>query len=187
MPPSHVEPIEHELPGHWSFIVHMRPAMPGVALGRQNPKPGSRLGVGTIGERLVISSVMVSRRMRSTGSTLITVIVQTRGSPTLAMGMGTHGVHSPPGHWSADVHGVPPLGPPTQMAAVHTPVSHSLGLFGSQGMPAVVLPPTQTVCSPPPGQSAAVLQASPALMPGQPNVVPWRQANRVALTQVFWI
>src|SRR6184192_2539608 len=187
MPPMHVEPIEHELPVQSSFMMHMRPVTPGAGLKRQNPKPGSRLGVGTIGERLVISSVMVSRRMRSTGSTLITVIVQTRGSPTLAMGMGTHGVHSPPGHWSADVHGVPPLGPPTQMAAVHTPVSHSLGLFGSQGMPAVVLPPTQTVCSPPPGQSAAVLQASPALMPGQPNVVPWRQANRVALTQVFWI
>src|SRR3989442_14640281 len=91
MPPSHVEPIEHELTGHWSFIVHMRPAMPGVALGRQNPKPGSRVGVGTIGERLVTSSVLVSMIRRSNGFTLIHLIVPTKDSPTLAMGMGTHG------------------------------------------------------------------------------------------------
>src|SRR5438046_2597544 len=93
MPPMHVEPVEHELPVQSSFMMHMRPVIPGVGLKRQNPKPGSKLAVGTIGDRLEISSVMVLRRMRSTGSTLVTVIVQAIGSPTLAMGMGTQGVH----------------------------------------------------------------------------------------------
>src|SRR5207244_1551303 len=121
VPPMHVEPIEHELPVQASFRMHMRRVRPGDGLKRQNPKPGSKLAVATIGERLEISSVMVLRRMRSTGSTLLTVIVQAIGSPTLAMGMGTQDVHSPPGHWSAVAHRSPPLGPPTQMVAVQMP------------------------------------------------------------------
>src|SRR5439155_1422117 len=132
MPPMHVEPVEHELPVQSSFMMHMRPVIPGVGLKRQNPKPGSKLAVGTIGDRLEISSVMVLRRMRSTGSTLVTVIVQAIGSPTLAMGMGTQGVHDPPGHWSADVHRSPPLGPPTQMVAVQMPFGTPAGLSQSR-------------------------------------------------------
>src|SRR5438876_10701795 len=97
----HVEPIEHELPVQSSFMMHMRPVMPGAGLKRQNPKPGSKLAVATIGERLEISSVTVSRRMRSTGSTLVTLIVQAIGSLTLAMGMGKQDEHYPPGHGSS--------------------------------------------------------------------------------------
>src|SRR5439155_1040886 len=57
MQPMPVEPTDHELPAQSSFMMHMRPVMPGAGLKRQNPKPGSRLAVGTIGERLEISSV----------------------------------------------------------------------------------------------------------------------------------
>src|SRR5437667_153958 len=162
MPPMQVEPIEHELPAQSSFMMHMRPVTPGAGLKRQNPKPGSRLAVGTIGERLEISSVTVSRRMRSTGSTLVTVIVQATGSPKLAMGMGTQDVHSPPGHWSADVHRSPPLGPPTQMVAVQMPFGTPGGLSQSRslahasvpfGPPPAFGPPRQTVRG---GQSTAV-------------------------------
>jgi len=192
MPPMHVEPVEHELPVQSSFMMHMRPVIPGVGLKRQNPKPGSKLAVGTIGDRLEISSVMVLRRMRSTGSTLVTVIVQAIGSPTLAMGMGTQGVHDPPGHWSADVHRSPPLGPPTQMVAVQMPFGTPAGLSQSRSdahaTPAFG-PPMQTAWTPPPGswQSAAVWQVAPALTPGQPAVVPWRHARRAAFTQLFSI
>ena len=98
MPPRQVEPVEQELPVQSSFMMHMRPVTPGVALKRQNPKPGSKFAVGTTGERLLISSVMILRRMRSTGSTLVTVIVQATGSPALAIGTGMQGVHRPPGH-----------------------------------------------------------------------------------------
>jgi len=162
MPPMHVEPVEHELPVQSSFMMHMRPVTPGAGLKRQNPKPGSRLAVGTIGERLEISSVTVSRRMRSTGSTLVTVIVQATGSPKLAMGMGTQDVHSPPGHWSADVHRSPPLGPPTQMVAVQMPFGTPGGLSQSRslahasvpfGPPPAFGPPRQTVRG---GQPAAL-------------------------------
>src|SRR5438093_461851 len=162
VPPMHVEPIEHELPVQSSFMMHMRPVMPGAGLKRQNPKPGSKLAVATIGERLEISSVTVSRRMRSTGSTLVTVIVQAIGSPTLATGMGTQDVHSPPGHWSAVVHRSPPLGPPTQRVAVQMPFGTPTGLSQSRslaqdsaplGPPPALGPPRQTVRG---GQSAAV-------------------------------
>jgi len=158
----HVEPIEHELPVQSSFMMHMRPVMPGAGLKRQNPKPGSKLAVATIGERLEISSVTVSRRMRSTGSTLVTVIVQAIGSPTLAMGMGTQDVHSPPGHWSAVVHRSPPLGPPTQRVAVQMPFGTPGGLSQSRslahasvpfGPPPAFGPPRQTVRG---GQPAAL-------------------------------
>src|SRR5881296_1440093 len=192
VPPMHVEPMEHELPVQSSFMMHMRPVMPGVGLKRQNPKPGSKLAVATIGERLEISSVTVSRRMRSTGSTLVTVIVQAIGSPTLAMGMGTQDVHSPPGHWSGVVHRSPPLGPPTQMVAVQMPFGTPAGLSQSRSdahaTPAFG-PPMQTASTPPPGswQSAAVWQVAPALTPGQPAVVPWRHARRAAFTQLFSI
>src|SRR5205814_8820521 len=156
-----------------------------------NPKPGSRLAVGTIGERLEISSVTVSRRMRSTGSTLVTVIVQATGSPKWAMGMGTQDVHSPPGHWSADVHRSPPLGPPTQMVAVQMPFGTPGGLSQSRslahasvpfGPPPAFGPPRQTVRG---GQPAALRQVTPALTPGQPGVVPCRHARRAAVTQRF--
>src|SRR5207253_6670085 len=162
VPTMHVEPVEHELPVQSSFMMHMRPVIPGVGLKRQNPKPGSKLAVGTIGERLEISSVMVLRRMRSTGSTLLTVIVQAIGSPTLAMGMGTQDVHSPPGHWSAVAHRSPPLGPPTQMVAVQMPFGTPGGLSQSRslaqdsaplGPPPAFGPPRQTVRG---GQSAAL-------------------------------
>src|SRR2546430_3459661 len=146
--PMHVEPVEHELPVQSSFMMHMRPVTPGAGLKRQNPKPGSRLAVGTIGERLEISSVTVSRRMRSTGSTLVTVIVQATGSPKLAMGMGTQDVHSPPGDWSADVHRSPPLGPPTQMVAVQMPFGTPGGLSQSRSLAHASVPfgPPPAVC-----------------------------------------
>src|SRR5438067_5267407 len=162
VPPMTVEPIEHELPVQSSFMMHMRPVMPGDGLKRQNPKPGSKLAVATIGVRLEISSVMVFRRMRSTGSTLLTVIVQAIGSPTLAMAMGTQDVQSPPGHWSAVVHRSPPLGPPTQRVAVQMPFGTVGGLSQSRsdahasapfGPPPAFGPPRQTVRG---GQSAAV-------------------------------